>query len=209
MKFTENLPLTVQRPPRAGGGAAEGVLYGSVQGEYLIAGGFGKFELEIGEELMVRIASSGQMLGFWTKVLDRIDRRGTLYLLSFPEQVDALNMRKAERMNLFVPVQIRLTGGSGDGHLERFFEGALVNISVDGCRLNAKTMFEDNPWCELRFRLPGVDEEFVVSGRVLRGAGAHPVAGVGVEFQQEGESFAAFGAIREWIDSNLPLAQEP
>lgn len=213
MKFTENIPLTIQRPPQSGGGSHTGILYGSVQEKYLIAGGFEGTELEVGEEMMVRLSSGGHMLGFWARVIDRVEGVGriegaeVLYFLSFPEHVETLNMRKAERMNLFVPVQVRLTESAGGG--EQIFEGALINLSSNGCCLNALTVLKDNPWCELRFHLPGVDQEFLVEGRVVRsGEERSKVSEMGVEFAGASGPVATAGKIRNWLESNLPLAQE-
>lgn len=205
MKFTPSYQLTVERPgPEEG--RHNGVLYGSISGQCLIAGGFGSLQLTPGEELIVRAAIGGHIIGFWAKVTERIDRAGTFYLLSYPEQVETLDLRKAERMDLFVPARIELRRENGQGDQVDSFEGALVNLSGDGCCLSAGTALGENLWCTLSFTLPGSGEVFQVEGRVVR---KNPSAGelgrVGVEFAKGGENAPAVGEIRDWLASSIAL----
>lgn len=205
MKFTPSFQLTVELP-----GDNEvrhsGVLYGSIGGECLIVGGFADFTPTTGEELIVRAAIGGHIIGFWAQVIDKIERAGTFYLLTYPEQVEKLDLRKAERMDLFVPTRIELRRENGQGERVDSFDGALVNLSRDGCCISAGAALDENLWCTLSFTLPGSQEVFQVQGRVVRKKpGAGEKERVGVEFAKSGPSAPAVGEIRDWLSSSIAL----
>lgn len=205
MKFTPSFDLTVERPGEEEG-RHNGRLYGSIGGECLIAGGFGEFELTPGEELIVRAAIGGHIIGFWAQVVEKVERAGTFYLLSYPEQVEKLDLRKTERMDLFVPAHIELRRENGQGERLETFEGALVNLSGDGCCLSAGASLDENLWCTLSFTLPGSQEVFQVQGRVVRKNASETERGrVGVQFAKSGSNAPAVGEIREWLTSSINL----
>ncbi len=205
MKLTRNIALTVERPGREEEGRHAGMLYGSISGDCLIAGGFEGFEPEVGEELILRASVEGHVIGFWSRVMEKVERAGTFYLLSVPEQVETLDLRKAERMNLFVPAKVELRRGNAPGEAVESFQGALVNLSRDGCCLAADGDLEEDLWCTLNFSLPGGTSVYQVEGRVVRklSEGKHPQ--VGVEFAKGKDNYSAVGESGNWLASNIAL----
>jgi hypothetical protein len=157
-----------------------------------------------GEELIVRASVEGHVIAFWATVIEKIERAGTFYLLSYPEQVETLDLRRAERMNVFVPTRIELKREDSTGEQLEAFEGALVNLSRDGCCLSAGNTLDENLWCKLSFTLPGRDEVFEVEGRVVRKIGGEgDVARMGVQFAKGSKNVPIMGELQQWLSSNI------
>ena len=178
----------------------EGRLFGAVPGRYLIAGGFGGVEFKEGDELVVKTTIGGYVIGFWAKVEQRFDGKERLYLLSYPRQVEELNLRKAERLNVMIPVEMQLSGGAGSSFVHVKAEGFLLNLSGQGCLLSSERDWPEDMRCELKFSLPGERETFAVTGQVVRmNREGERVANFGVQFGEGAGNSAALVEIREWI----------
>lgn len=65
--------------------------------------------------------------GFTTRVAGVAAKPAPLLALDFPDSMGALNLRRRERVNCFLPTRI-----AGDG-VQR--KGLIANLSEDGCRL--------------------------------------------------------------------------
>ncbi len=202
MNITQNLPLMVQLPGAAAGERHTGVLYGSVPGQYLIAGGFQGVTFFVGDELILRTVHENQLIGFWATVVEKIEKGGTLYLLSYPEQVETVNVRKNERMNVFVPVEIQVTSGSGDGENLHLFQGALVDLSGSGCCVSAKKKLQNVSNCKLTFSLPGSSQVYILEGKVVRSQ-RDGGARAGVEFIKDRKNASTVGQVKSWVSSNI------
>ena len=178
----------------------EGRLFGAVPGRYLIAGGFGEADFKEGDELVVKTTIGGHVIVLWAKVEKRIDGKERLYLLSYPQQIEKLDLRKAERLNVMIPVEMRLSGGAGSSFVEIKAGGFLLNLSDRGVCSAVKGTGRSTCICELKFSLPGVSELFVVSGQVVKmNREGERVANFSVQFGEGARDSTALDKIREWI----------
>lgn len=178
----------------------EGTLFGAVPGRYLIAGGFEGAEFKEGDELVVKMTIAGHGIGFWAKVEERIDGKEKLYLLSYPRQVEQLNLRKAERLNVKIPAEVRLSGGAGGGFIDMEFDGFLINLSDGGCLISSERDWPEDLSCELKYSLPGISDTFVVLGQVVRmNKEGERVANFGVQFGGGAGNATALDEIRGLI----------
>ncbi len=110
------------------------VLVGMETGQYLIvrAPNISQIhgELREGRHLIARYIHSGIIYGFRATILSYIQRPLRLLLLSFPKAIERVNLRKDPRIECFLPVQMEIR--------EKTCNGAIVDLSVGGCRVVMK-----------------------------------------------------------------------
>ena len=202
MIITQNLPLMVQWPGEEKGPRYAGVLYGSIPGQRLIAGGFQDVAFSVGDELILRTVLENHVIGFWATVVEKIEVGGALYFLSYPEQVESVDLRKTNRLNVFVPVEIEVSTGEGESERLHILQGALVDLSGSGCRLAGKNDLRDVSRCKLTFTLPGSGQVYILDGKVVHGQGAGKA---GVEFVRDGSNAPIVSEVKSWVASQLGL----
>jgi hypothetical protein len=140
------------------------------------------------------------VIGFWAKVEQRVDGGERLYLLSYPKQVEELDLRNSKRMDVMIPTERGLAVEEVGVVGEMRFEGLLVNISDGGCLLCSVCNWSEDLQCVLRFTLPGAVESFVLSGEVVRmGREGDRIGNIGVQFENGAANSGALKELRDWI----------
>lgn len=87
--------------------------------------------LHEGNRATVRCIYAGTVYGFYCNVVNHVVKPAPLVFLSYPSTIEVLNLRKAERVDCFVPVVAKMR--------EAAYDGVLLDISVDGCRFAIET----------------------------------------------------------------------
>jgi c-di-GMP-binding flagellar brake protein YcgR len=109
--------------------SAKTVLVGMERGHYLIvrtpslAGAWTKLHKD--NHTTVRYIYEGIVYGFRCTLLGVMSDPFSLLFLSYPQQIETLNLRKQERANCFIPASAAV----GD----REYRGIIVDISRSGC----------------------------------------------------------------------------
>ncbi|MCZ6474358.1 MAG: PilZ domain-containing protein [SAR324 cluster bacterium] len=207
VNFSQNFPLTVERPGQNEEQRWAGTLYGSIRGRCLMVGGFSGREFSVGEELLVRTSLESHIVGFWATVTDKLETMETIYLLSYPEHVEYLDWRKSPRINVFIPAEIELSSSAGSGEPYSKFHGVLLNLSGNGCRVSSQDELPETLHCNIKFSLPGSDESFQLSGDIVRKyMPSQQVSSIGVNFGSRPENKPATDHIGHWISSNKAFA---
>lgn len=132
-------------------------LVGLYPGQYLIVSTPALGGLPEGiSELIVRYVYRGEVLGFKSRVIERIERPFELIFLSYPKAVERLNLRKSSR----IPCNLPATALFGKGELA----GILIDLSSGGCRfvsrLEGKPQQGDlmpGSLASITFALPGTE----------------------------------------------------
>ena len=203
--FFQNVPLLVQSQQGDGAMRHRGVLYGSIPGKQLLIGGVKTAVFSSGDNVIVRLLMEGSIVGFKTKIEETIGGLDPLYLVGFPEEVERVDLRKSERMPVFIPVEI--TFSTDDDKNIHFVHGAFINISEGGCRVTARRILRDISRCEVSFTLPGSPHKHLLACRLVSGGKKNSsFSNLGLAFQRDGKSAAILGTVREWIAANLQLA---
>lgn len=209
--FLKNFPVSVQR---GGADAAErlvGQVIGAINGKRVILAGIPAGRLQPGEEVVVRLAAGSTVVGFQTRVQETYGTEDPLYLLAFPDNIESLNLRRGERMNLFVPAEVQYASAKADGpHAAdlALLQGRMLNLSREGCCLSTKRPLTVNQPIRLAFALPGARNSYRVEAKVLRHLGP-PRDGVfvqGVQFEKQTQHLAVLADLQQWIAQNLPFA---
>ncbi len=206
-EFFEPAPLVVQHSPSQGEERTPGFLYGSVPGERLIVGGFKSAAFFVGDELVVRMVLGASVVGFKAEVMEKMESPGPVYFLSFPERVERVDLRKSERMPVFIPVEVAVTTGEEKEKGLHLFQGALINLSDGGCGLRAKSLVRDIKSCTVSFALPGSAQVHVLECNVVsKGKKTSFGAYWGLAFRREANRAPVLSQVKRWVDMNSPLA---
>jgi c-di-GMP-binding flagellar brake protein YcgR len=172
-------------------GPAKVTFIGIADGEYLIL----KTPpiQEIGTKLyeknhvIIRYFHAGSVYGFRCTLIGLIKEPCRLSILSYPESVECLNLRKHERIDCLIKATVHLAGVS-----EESFRGAVYDISMGGCGLKLKQ--EDSqafPKIEIGGKavlfldLRGREEPMAFQSVIRRVQQDREVVLLGLEFEDE------------------------
>jgi hypothetical protein len=209
--FLRNYPVSVQRTSAPEAGELAGQVVGTVNRERAIVCGLDAGVLTPGEEVVVRMAVGSEVVEFRTKVLETSSTGTALFMLAVPEQVQPIDLRKAERLNVFVPAEVQYSREDADptaGAYVALLQGTMVNLSRGGCCLSTKRPISVEQPIRLAFALPGGRHSYRIGGKVLRHLDhVHPGVFVqGVKFGDQTEHLPVLADLQQWIGQNLPFA---
>lgn len=166
---------------------------------------------EVGERLVVHSHLRGQAIGFVASVIAVADRPVPHFYLSFPEDFEVLELRKAMRVPALIPVRIELgdearlveSGGSD--------EGVIINVSRSGCALSSPNAFGPNQSITLRVTLPGQPGEYRLSVTVVTRKDTDSLHVHGARFQSGRQVPESLHALQSWLAHQEAFwpAQEP
>lgn len=184
---------------------AAGVLVGMVPDEYLIIrvpaipGILGR--LDDGNPIVVRYVYAGNVYGFTSKVLTCIQKPALMCFLTYPFSVEAINLRKVQRMECLLPASVKTDGGN--------YKAVIVDISPGGCRVcldyeEVESLSVDiDQTIEISFHLTGMAEEQVINGKIKNLKKDRKFSDMGVQFDQENE--AVLNSVKLYIESFAKL----
>jgi hypothetical protein len=207
--FLRNYPVSLQRAE--GTERLVGQVVGTVNSERVIVCGLEADALTPGDEVIVQMAVGAEVLGFRTNVLEASGVGMTLYMLAVPERVEAINLRKGDRMSLFIPAEVQFSYATVESSAAAdlaLLQGMMVNLSKGGCCLSTKRPLSMNQPIRLSFSLPGGRHNYRLGGKVLRHLNT-PRPGVfaqAVAFDKQTEHLPALADLNQWMTQNLPFA---
>ena len=88
-------------------------------------------QIDKGTTFMIRYVYMGNLYGFKTKSLGSVNKPYKVAFLSYPEKVESLNIRKAQRVSCYIPATLDLNDGQ--------FRGLALEISKSGTRFSINT----------------------------------------------------------------------
>nr|WP_280712743.1 flagellar brake protein [Desulfobaculum xiamenense] len=147
---------------------------GMVRGQYLIVRvpripGLNDY-LYVEKVVTVRYLHEGQVFGFGSEVLWNLTAPFRLLFLRYPKTIETLNLRKAQRVDCFLPVQV----GSGEGEGQYVQSGGMMlNLSAGGCQLVLDSAedaempsFAVDSRLDVSFTMVGSDRSIKLTGKV-------------------------------------------
>ncbi len=142
---------------------------------------FLKEHLLPGNQVTVRFIHLGNAYGFRSSILSHITNPVPLLFLSYPQQIETLNLRKARRIACLIPGSARLR--------DEAFQGMITDISPDGCRFSfnlpkghQELPIEVQDELTLSFPLLGMEGEQAVHGLIMNLSRDLERVGLGVRF---------------------------
>jgi hypothetical protein len=198
-------PISIQRG-REGGERLRGQLLGQVSPRYLLLAGSEEALLAPEDAIVVRTLQAGKAFGFATVVREVIEQPVRLYFVDLPQSVEAISLRKAERLELFVPADVRYATGKGEGTETVLAKGNLVDVSGGGCRLFTKRGIAAGQVLNVSFILPGERHECVVSGSVIDSFNQGALFGQRIKWFANEKNLEDLTLIKRWVQQHLDFA---
>src|SRR5574341_736936 len=143
-------------------------VFGGISGGPIMLGNFKSGRVEVGQEIIARMAVENEVVGFRTRVTEVLEGSVRLYLVAPPSRVEVINLRKSDRLAMFVPADVHLRFGGQKSEDYRMVQGVIINLSRGGCSVTTKNPLELNMEVSLHFTLPGARQMFKVDGRIVR-----------------------------------------
>ena len=199
------LPISIQRSTGDSNHHA-GTLVGNIQQDYLIISGLKDVQLEIGEPIIVRMVHESSVMGYQSRVQGVIDAPVRLYVIAYPERVESVNLRKAERLKVFFPANVRAQAEPGIQGDLLMLNGMLLNLSAGGCCFTSKRSVQAASRISLSFCFPGETHVHTLTGQVLTSVTGGGIYAQRVRWLQEGKDLPELSEIRKWIEQNLSFA---
>ena len=206
-ELASNTSVLVQRKGASNDERFRGVMFGNIRDESLMMGGFQGEELPLGEHLLVRMVLGAHIIGFETEVLRKLDEP-EVYFVSFPQQIEALNLRSAERITAFFPADVHLAKDQG-GHQDYLVLKTRINdISAGGCSFRSKTELPKDAEIKVSFSLPGERHIQSLVAVVIESKRSGGTYSNRTKFPQAGNNLPITKEISKWITENAAFAHE-
>ena len=119
-------------------------------------------QIDKGTNFIVRYLYLGNVYGFRTKSIGCVKKPYWITFLSYPESVESLNIRNAQRVTCFIPATLDLD--------ERQIKGLVLDISRHGTRFKINTNIDS-------FRDVKIDDPLKISFPLLGLEGIHTLQG--------------------------------
>lgn len=122
-------------------------------------------QIDSGTDFIARYLYLGNVYGFKTKSLGSVRSPYKLTFLSYPENVESLNIRKSQRVSCFIPATFHMK--------DKDLKGLVTDISRDGTRFAintsesglAKEIKIDDP-VKISFPLLGIEGTHTFYGKI-------------------------------------------
>ena len=190
----KNLPITVQRVTQEDPNRYSAKIVGYVHMRYLVIGDLQKVNLEVGELLLIRMLSEGEAVAYQVTV-KKANTDPVLFMTTFPEKVESVSLRSAERIKAFFPAEVRLTSATAFKN----FETMVVDISEGGCSFSCKTAIREKDSALIAFSLPGSQTVIRLSGTIVGVSARNSIFSHRFKFDDAGGNEAGRAAIGKWV----------
>ena len=184
-----------------------GILMGLVPGDMVLVQAEEAPPIWEKQKVIVRLVREGKAIGFESTVLHRVEKPVLMFFLAKPDNIEVVSLRKAERMDVFVPVDLRHTSKSGNEDNTHILQGYMTNVSGGGCRVLTKFPIAAESVIQISFSLPLEKHLYTLSGTVLEStvqkSSQKTVFGHRVRFFPSEKHAQDLGEIRRWIQQNM------
>lgn len=131
--------------------------------------------------MIVRFMISGKVYGFESTVLGHVMRPSPLIFLTYPDSIETINLRSAERVDTFI---------EAEGYVEdQVVRGVILDMSVNGCRYSIDRSsgmrwpdIDPGSSITLKFKLGPGKGELLVRGEVVMSKRESDMIQVGIRF---------------------------
>ena len=158
-------------------------------------------QIDKGTTFLVRYVYMGNLYGFRTKSLGSVEKPYKITFISYPENVESLNIRRSKRVSCFIPSTLEL----GKSQLR----GLVVEISKTGIRFAVNTetdlikMVKLSDPVKISFPLLGFDGIHTIKG-IIKGI-ISDTAGISLGIQFEDVKPLLEGMIENYVKDVLDL----
>ncbi len=198
-KLNRNVPISVEREGDASGNRYRGFWAGNIGEKFLLLGGMPDLSIGVGDRLVVRMLLDTTVLGYKTTVSEILERPERLLIATWPEEVVTVELRKTERIALFVPTDVRAEQQKSSGPATMLLKAMMLNISSGGCYLSSKSAVEPDSQINVSFSLPGESFLHNLKGTVVATDAKEGAHGLRVKFAENAEDSPGNSGISDWV----------
>ena len=202
LNLNRSLNISAQRQSSEGSPRHKGFLVGNIHKELLVLGGIQDAEFSIGDNLIIRLLLENEAVGFVTTVKEIAKAPLKLYFVSFPEKVESVNLRKAQRLSVFLPAEVQARKTPEQGSDIHLLQAMVLNISGGGCFFTTKSAAGPFPEVNISFSLPGEKHVHSVRAKVLDSTAQKAITGQRVKFTDTVKNVAPLADISRWIEQH-------
>ena len=201
LELSQHYRVTIQRINNQEEREA-GLLVGAISKEHLLVTGVPAGIYKPGERIILRTVRGGKAYGFETTVTDVVESPVTVLFLVPPANIEAIGLRKADRLNVFIPTDLRSKAAGDESSNTMLLKATILNLGPGGCRVFTRTKIPQNASVNLSFSLPGEKTTLVVGGAVLDTFTTKSVFGQRIKFHNVENYQNDLAEIRKWISAN-------
>ena len=149
-----------------------------------------EYLLSEGKGLVLRYMHLGEVYGFHSTVLRSITNPSKITFLSYPQQIEKINLRKKPRISCFIPASLN--------HEKDELKGVIKNLSTEGIKFTTKTLEgsqihqvpvgNDITIC---FPLLGIEGIQELHGKIRNKNREHDEMDFGIEFNKKDDKIIA------------------
>ncbi|MEE8555701.1 MAG: PilZ domain-containing protein [bacterium] len=205
LKLVRNTPIVVQ--PRGSDTNARhaGILVGNIGNKYIVFCGFADAEFQVGDELIVRMVLESEAIGFATQIEEVAEKPARIYFGKFPQSVQSLYLRKAARLSVFFPADVRAAVGEAGEDIQ-LLKSMVLDIGGGGCRFNAQQSIVPKSEVKISFCFPGEKYIHLLLGQILQSNPKNGMIAHRLRFSEGNENIAAIGEVSRWVQANYKYA---
>jgi c-di-GMP-binding flagellar brake protein YcgR len=143
-----------------------------------------EYILKEGNKVVVRYVHLGEVYGFHSTVVRSITNPSKIIFLSYPQQIETINLRKVPRIGCFFPASLH--------HQKDEVKGIIKNLSVEGIKFTTKNIeglpleklsIEDD--VVLHFPLLGIDGIQEIHGKIKNMSQEQEELDFGIQFDKK------------------------
>ena len=138
--------------------------------------------LQNDKKIVIKYLNMGRLCMFKTELIEEIESPHNLLFLKFPPIIHFHELRRAKRTNIYVPCGLKYDS-------ENILTGVLIDLSFMGClfltKSKGKTVLPSldiNSTLKLSFKLPGAEQNQILSGKVKNMQKTTTELRIGIEF---------------------------
>ncbi len=191
----QHMPITVERITRSDPNRYESRIMGYVHMRYLVLDDIKGVLLKVGELLLIRMISEGESVAYQVTV-KKTNSDPVLYMTTFPERVESVQLRASERVRAFIPVEIKQHADE-PRHLT---DAMMVDISEGGCLISCRKALEEKSAILIEFNLPGSKAMIQLMGKILGVVTRNAIFAHRVKFDDGEPNAMSRAVVKHWIE---------
>ncbi|MEE8556099.1 MAG: PilZ domain-containing protein [bacterium] len=204
-RLLDNPPVFAQKLTDTSEERDQGILVGNYKGVHLVVGGFEQDRFGIGERIILRMILGSEVVGFETEVTAKTERP-LMYVVKFPDAVEAIHLRHADRVQAFFPAEVRVSQSGSEAGDTYLLKTRILDISSGGCCFRSKTKIPPDAEVKISFMLPGERQIQSASAVVLESVPLGKVYNNRAKFPQDGANIPIVQEISNWVNDSLSFA---
>lgn len=204
--LTKHFPITIQRVNNPDE-RYQGLLVGQISPDHILLCDIQAENFTIGERVIIRTIRGGRIWGFETFIIDMNERPVPIVFLAPPKDVETVSLRKTDRLNVFIPADLRTHVSDEGSSNTLLIKATILNLGSGGCRVFTKTRIPSDSSINISFLLPGDKNVILISGTVLDTYQNKSIFGQRIKFFNVETYKEDMANVRKWLKQHSEFTE--